>query len=220
MKKVFIIVSVFLMMFVFTSCGKSDFEIVSANMSERTNVYYFGQNEKMCASLAYGEREKNYFMDGNSGDKIEFSLLTISFFDDVDYANINVMVSIDGVEFAQELEYVPSASGFMCDLQKTVSGSEKIEIKYENYAILIENISKKFGINSNKAIEIGCEEFKEKIEKLRKGSQFFGECYLKILDKRKNNFDNFFWCFTLLDENGNSFSVVISTVDGKILAKS
>ena len=220
MKKVFIFVSVFLMMFVFTSCGKSDFEIVSANMSERTNVYYFGQNEKMCASLAYGEREKNYFMDGNSGDKIEFSLLTISFFDDVDYANINVMVSIDGVEFAQELEYVPSASGFMCDLQKTVSGSEKIEIKYENYAILIENISKKFGINSNKAIEIGCEEFKEKIEKLRKGSQFFGECYLKILDKRKNNFDNFFWCFTLLDENGNSFSVVISTVDGKILAKS
>ena len=220
MKKICVFLSFLLMSFVLVSCGKSDFDVVEQNMSERTDIYFFGQNQKLCASLAYGQREKSYLLDGKSGDNTDFSLLTISFFESVEYGTINVVVSIDDSEFAQELEYVPTASAFVCDLEKTVSGSEKIEIKYEDNIVLLDNLSKNFGVDSNKAIEIGCEEFKEEIEKLRKGSSFDGEAYLKILDKRKNNFENFFWCFTLIDLNGNSFSAVISTVDGKILAKS
>ena len=220
MKKMFVCFSLFLMMLMFSACGKSDLDVVEMNMSERTNVYFFGQNEKMYSTLACGEREKNYFLDGKSGDKTSFSLLTIVFQIDVDFANLNVIVSINENQFIEELEYISSVGGFVCDLQKSISGSEKIEIKYQNNTILLENLSKNFGVNSDKAIEIGCKEFKSEIEKLRNGGNFGGECYLKILDKMKNNFEDFFWCFTLIDENGNSFSAVISTVDGKILAKS
>jgi len=42
---------------------------------------------------------------------------------------------------------------------------------------------------------------------------------LKVLDKKANNFDNLFWCFTLLTNKNESYSVIISTVDGSVLAK-
>lgn len=220
MKKIFVFVSILLTLFTFSACGKSDVEVVMANMSERTNVYFWGQNETMCASLAVGEREKNYCMDGESGENTAFSLLTISFLKENDLLSINVTILIDENQFEQEVEYIPTVASFVCDLQKNISGSEKIEIKYEKNAILLENLSKNFGVDSNKAIELGCKEFEKEIGEIRKGSRLLGECYLKILDKKKNNFEEFFWCFTLIDINGNNFSVVVSTVDGKTLAKS
>lgn len=219
MKKIFLS----LMMcftFLLVSCGKNDEEIVMENMSEVTQNYFYAENEKLYASISCGFREKNYFLDGKSDEKVQFSLLCLNFFEEVDFDVVNVILVVDEMEYNFELEKSLQSSEFMVDCEKIAFGSKKIALKYQNFTLNMQEISKDFKVDFKKAIEIGCENFAKQIENLRKNSSFDGECYLKILDKKKNGFEDVFWCFSILDKNGNNYSVVISTVDGKTLAKS
>ena len=203
----------------FVGCGVKTQDCVLENMSEVTKVFYFAENEKFYATLAIGQREKEYIMDGKSNTNVDFSLLSVCFFENQDKNSISVSVSINGVSSAYELEYNPMANAYMVDLEKKLGGEEKILISYDGATLELQNLSKQFGVNWEKAISIACVELKDKIEKEKQYSDLNGECYLKVMDKRENNFKDFFWCFTILNNQNESFSIIISTVDGTVLAK-
>ena len=90
---------------------------------------------------------------------------------------------------------------------------------YDGMSLELQNLSKDFGVDYEQAISIACIELKDKIEKEKQYNDLNGECYLKVMDKRGNNFRDFFWCFTILNNQNESFSIIISTVDGSVLAK-
>lgn len=202
------------------ACGKTNLEYVLQNMSERTNYFYFGENEEFYATLAIGAREEEYIMNGKSGDVVDFSLLSIVFDDDISKNAISVSVDIDGEKFDCEAECNPMSGAFMVDLEKQMSGNENVSISYDGVSLVLNNLSNEFGVDSSNAIEIGCGELSEKIDNSKNYAVLDAECYLKILDKKANNFDEFFWCFSILTVSGENYSVIISTVDGSVLAKS
>ena len=55
--------------------------------------------------------------------------------------------------------------------------------------------SNEFIIGSEKALELGINEFNEEIKKLVSQNEFLGECYLRVLDRAEDNFENVFWYF-------------------------
>lgn len=201
-------------------CGKQTVDYVRENMSEKTEVYYFGETTEFYGTLSSGQREKDYLMNGKSEEKVDFSLLTLNFYNETLGNAITVNLTVDEKTSEVELELNTLNSTYMVDLEKKFSGEEKIFVEYMEEKFELSNVSKDFVISADKAIEIASKELASSIKKEKKFSNLNAECYLRVLDKRANNFDSMFWCFTVINNKNESFSVVISTVDGSVLAKS
>ncbi len=201
-------------------CGTSIVTRVEKNMAERTDVYYFGVGDNFYASIASGEREKDYFINGKCDDeKVDFALLTIKTTADSTKKVLSVEVVIDGEKKSFQLLKRPDADNtFQTDMELNLSGDEKISLMFDGENLDLENESKKFAIDSKKAIEIATVQLADKITECKKGNNLGAEGYLRVLDKKANNFDDMFWCFTVVNVEQKSYSVVISTVDGSVKA--
>lgn len=201
-------------------CGKSTFNLVCDNMSEWTKVYYFGENEDFYCSLSSGLREDNYLLNGTSEKKVDFALLTLNLTENSTAKILKVKVKIDGMESEKEMELNNLNNSYMLDLEQQLKGTENIEITYDGKSLILQNLSKDFVVDGNKALEIAAKELEEKILLKKTYNKLNAECYLRVLDKKANDFDGIFWCFTVLNCDNENYSIIISTVDGSILAKS
>lgn len=200
-------------------CGKSTLSLLQENISEWTKVYYMGECEAFYATLASGVREKEYLMNGKATENVDFALLTLSFVENPQNSVISVNVEIDGLNSAQELELNTLNNTYMVDLETQLSGSESVLVSYGGFSFQLSNLSKDFQIDDKKAMEIAASEMGDEITKKKSFNNLNAEVYLRVLDKKANNFDDVFWCLTVLNIDNESFSIVISTVDGSVLAK-
>lgn len=219
-KKIFLVGLLAVVAVSLFGCGKSLEARVEENLSERTCVYYFAEGEGCYATLSSGEREEEYLLNGKSENKVDFALLSIKPSTNTAAKLIKANVSINDHSQVYELELNDLNGAYMVDLEQRLSGDESIVVEYAGEALELQNLSKDFVIDDAKAIEIACNELAEKIDAIRKGNNLNAECYLRVLDKKANNFDDMFWCFTVVGTDKQTFSVIISTVDGSILAKS
>ncbi len=201
-------------------CGKSLQTRIEENLSEHTCVYYYAEGEGYYATLSSGEREDEYLLNGKSEKKVDFALLAIKPSVGTSEKIIKANVAINGESKLYELELNDLNFTYMVDLEQRLSGDESISVEYAGQTLEMQNLSKDFAIDDVKAIEIACNELSDKIDGIRRGNNLNAECYLRVLDKKANNFDNMFWCFTVVTTDKQTFSVIISTVDGSILAKS
>lgn len=200
-------------------CGKSTLQFVKENMSEQTDVYYFGENDKFYCSISSGKREETYLMDGRSGKNVDFALVRFDLSTPRANKILKAKVSIDEVEKEVELEINSLEREYLCDLCQHLSGAEKISIEFEGQKQDLQNLSKDFSVDSEKALEIASKEMSDNILKVKSYNVLNAECYLSVMDKKANNFDQIYWCFTVLNVNNESFSIIISTKDGSVLAK-
>lgn len=219
MRRSLILVFLAVFVFVFSGCGKTVDKYALENMSEATQTYFYGEEDFAYASLAVGTREKDYLMDGKSSSCVDFSLLSVVFNENAEASTLFVNVFINDKKTSIEMEYNSFSGAFMFDLEQKVEENSLIVVETEDVTIHLTNVSKDFGVGWKKAISIGCENLENVIKKNISYNNFGAECYLKVMDKKVNEFEDFFWCFTILTENGESFSVIISTVDGRVLAK-
>lgn len=201
-------------------CGKTTSDYVRDNLSECTTVYFYGECENFYATLSSGKREKTYLVNGKSEDKVDFSLLSVNLNSMNSVKLIKAKVTIDGVVSEQELEVGGISSQYMVDLEKKLTGSEKIEIEYNGEKLVLQNVSKDFVVDADKALDIASKQLESKICLLKNGSNLNAECYLRVMDKKANKFDDLFWCFTVVNARNENYSIIISTVDGSVLAKS
>ncbi|MGN1201639.1 MAG: hypothetical protein ACI4R8_05255 [Candidatus Caccovivens sp.] len=212
----------FLVMFLGVSlfgCEKSTLTLMQENISEWTQVYYFGECETFYATLSSGVREKEYLMNGKATENVDFALLTLNFDENPQNSAVSVSLDIDGSSSVIEMELNTLNNTFMIDLEKLLSGDETISVDYEGKNIQLVNVSKDFKINDKQAMVIACKEMENEITKKKHFNNLNAEIYLRILDKKANNFDDLFWCLTVLNVDNESYSIVISTVDGSVLAK-
>ena len=203
-----------------SGCGKKTEDYVRENMSEKTEVYFFGERDEYYSTLSSGQREEVYLMNGKSEDKVDFSLLTVNFFNET-YGNlITVKLFIDEEEHVVNLELNPLNSTYMLDLERRFFGDERVVVEYNGAQVELLNKSKDFVVNADKAIEIASKELSKLITKEKKMSALNAECYLRVLDSRANKFEDMFWVFTVVNIKNENYSVVISTATGSVLSKS
>lgn len=202
------------------ACGTTTKGLVMDNMSEMTKVYYFGENEDFYCSLSSGQREKEYSMDGKHRGEENFALLSLNLSESISSQLVKATVIIDGQSSEVELEINSISSAYLVDLERELSGSETIEVVYDGQSLILENLSKDFAVNYQQALDIACSEMEDKIVEKRSFNNLNAECYLRVLDKKANDFDNVFWCFSVLNCDNENYSIIISTVDGSVLAKS
>ena len=221
MKKIgAVVLSLFAVCLLSAGCGKSTENFVKENMSETVEVYFFGETPEVYGTISSGKRELDYNIDGKSGELTDYSLFSINFYNEVFGSVIKVNLTIDGVTSEVEMELNTLNNTYMVDLGKRMSGDEVVSVEYMEEEFELKNVSKDFVVDADEAIEIASNELSEVILRAKKHSNLNAECYLRVMDKRMNNFQDMFWCFTVVNVDGESFSIIISTVDGSVLAKS
>ena len=200
-------------------CGKTTLSYVEDNMAEITKTFYFGENKTLYATLSSGQRENEYLLNGKAEPLVDFALLSVTFFEEAVANVITVEVSVNETKQTIELELNRMSGAYMADLERFFTGEETIIVEYNGEQLQLNNLSKDFKVQWKEALEIAVEQLQSEITKEKEYANLNAECYLKVLDKRANNFEEFFWCFTILNVKNESFSVVISTTDGSVLAK-
>lgn len=219
-KKAFLCFGLIVVCLSVVGCTKTTEDFVFGNLSEYTQIYYFGENENFYSTLSIGKRESDYLMNGKSGNCVDFSLLCVHLEQSVSSQTIVVTLKVNGEESQKELELNTLNDVYMIDLETIFTADENIEIKYNDSQIKLNPLSSDFSVDYKKAIKIASKELEDKILLKKSFSSLNAECYLRVLDKKANNFDGMFWCFTVLNVSNESYSVIISTENGSILAKS
>ena len=219
-KKILVCLSLCLVCLGLAGCGKTINDVVRENMSELTQDFYYAENDDFVATLSVGEREEEYFYDGKKTDSVQFALLTLSFKEYLNEKIIKVQVASGDTSKIVEMEYNDLSGTFMADIVNEIEIGESVFVNFDGNVVELEKTSSNFTIQSNEAINIACENLQTELEELKSFSHFNGECYLRVLNQKENKFDDFYWCFTCIDNEGGNFSVIISTSDGSVLAKS
>lgn len=220
MKKLIVVFSLVFILFGVAGCGKTINNHVKENMSEITKDYYFGENDSFYATLSVGERESSYLYNGQSTESVDFALLTLTFKNGSSLNTVEVVLNDGANSYDVELMSDDMSVDFMADIVNLFSFGEAFTLTYNNENVELTRISDEFGIDYQEALNIACGNLKEELESCKSYNNFNAECYLRVLREKENNFDNLYWCFTCLNYEGESFSIVFSTVDGEILAKS
>ena len=220
MKKLIVVFSLVFILFGVAGCGKTINNHVEENMSEITKDFYFGENDSVYATLSVGERESSYLYNGQSTESVDFALLTLTFKNGSSLNTVEVVLNDGTNSYDVELMSDDMSVDFMADIVNLFSFGEAFTLTYNNENVELTRISDEFGIDYQEALNIACENLKEELESFKSYNNFNAECYLRVLREKENNFDNLYWCFTCLNYEGESFSIVFSTADGEILAKS
>lgn len=212
MKKLLLGLLILIVPLIFTACGNANENLVKNNMSEITQNYFYGENDDFCLSLSVGKREEPYLLDGVSQNKVDFSL--IIFKDKTNLLNktlIEAQIIIDGKVEDVLLQFNPFSNSYMYDLGYKVDG--EIEFEFNEQKIKLDKIN--FDIDEQKAVEISCKTFENLIENYKNNGKLFAECYLKVLGDKQGGL---YWCFTLVGRDNKSFNLILSTIDGKVVA--
>ncbi len=219
-KKILVALSMVIVCLSVAGCGKTIENFVNDNMSEVTKTYYQGESDNFYATLSVGEREKDYIYNGQSTESVDFMLLTLTLKEDIRDKIIHVQVTSGENTVNVETEFNNLSNTYMVDLAGLIEIADSLTISYEGENLILLDVSKDFVIDYQKAINIACENLSDKLEACKSYNNFNAECYLRVLNQKQNNFEDLYWCFTCLNYEGESFSIIISTLDGEIMAQS
>lgn len=198
-------------------CSPNYIQMTKDNMSEITESYFYGECDAFKVSISSGTREDPYVYDGVCKESCVFALVNMDLPSSRDKESVTF--TINGESSSVIVEYNHVTSTYMADLEKSIAGDSVISVKYGNTEIALNQSSNNFSIDYGKAIEIGVNEFREEIVSLVQKDELKAECYLKVLDKLTNSYEDPFWCFTIVDQKGNHLNCIIDITTGEVLAR-
>lgn len=212
MKKLWIFAMILICGIVLVGCSsKKDFR---GCLSEVTKVYYQGVTGQVEGSISVGQREKPYKIDGKSQKLEDFSLFILDFNQQMEDETIDVKLSVNGVESDFQLFLNPVNHYYMNDLGYSLGQNDEVILTYQDIVVNFYNVSDSFNIDWSEALDIAEENLN--LQSFYKDGDFKGECYLKILTEQNDNFQDLFWYFSAVSENGDVMDIVISTDAGEI----
>ena len=216
MKKVFPLIFLFILPLFLVGCGTKKFQL-QEYMSEITTSYYQAEGEGLNISLSVGQREIDYKVDGLHGATCGFSLFEIKFDNILEENTINISVIIDGKDYSLVLEHNPVNNTYMGDLGFAISNDSSVQVKVEGQTLNLTNVSNNFAVSSDEALEKASVVLIDELASCYNNGNFCGECYLKILNEQDGSFNELFWCFSLVCNQGIKYDVVINVQTGEVV---
>lgn len=215
-KKIGLVLSAILLIcpFVLVGCGQEDSPY--SNISEITKVYYQGASDDARGSISVGQREDPYKLDGKHNQMYDFSLVVIEFNEQLQENTIDVALTINDSTQTFTMYFNPLSSSYMADIGYLLGDNDKINITYQEFSIDFYNVSDSFSISYEEALDIAIENMD--LQGFYEDGQFKGECYLRILTEKDDNFEDLFWIFSVVGENGEVKNIVINVESGEILS--
>lgn len=190
---------------------------IEDNLSEITYITYRTNVDDFYCNISYGKREKNYVLDGKSGEKVNFCLVTFYLYENIDENYVPLTVIIDEKNLVCNLEKNPYTYSFMIDLERKLSGNEDIKINWkgneynlakQNYKFDYKNVLKKMN-----------DEYENEINECLSNKDLNAEFYLKVIDMTQKGLDRVYWCFSIIRNDNQNYNCLIDMETGEIVSK-
>lgn len=198
-------------------------KLAKQNASEKGMCYFLDKTNDLATLSVYsGERENPYNLDGVHNATKAFTLILLRT-NLLDVMQPTFSIKIDGVNYDGQLEYNPIDNTYYYDLGISVLNNSLIMgtvmVKDMEFSFTPTNQNTTWGIDFDEAFDIGLNSMKGVIENLVSNGKFDGETYVKVVTDNSGILDTYYYYVGIIDVDGNMYSVVLDTVDGKILSK-
>lgn len=196
-------------------------KLAYSSISEIRYNYFTGKDDLSHVNLSSGYRENPYVLDGVSEELVPFGVVvfrtTLLGISEPSY-----LLKVDETIFEGVMERNPLDGTYVCDTETFINADSvvSLEIKIEDkvYPFNLTNKSSEWKIDAEKAFNISIETLADCVDKLIKGSEFQGECYVKIVTDPNNMLDIYYWYINIVDREGKTVAVVIDSSSGEVLS--
>jgi len=195
--------------------------LATQNISELRQNYFVDSDDLNNVCVSTGTREDPYLLDGIHNEMIDFGIIVLK----TSLLGISepyCTLTINEVDYTGVMERNPYDNTYVMDVGQFIPSdavlSVKIQVQDTEYSFTPTIISEDWEIDATKATEIGFANLEQVIKNLVSGTQFLGECYVKIVSDPSNQLEMFYWYVSVLDRQGNTHAVVIDSSSGTILS--
>ena len=198
-------------------CGKSVEEELSLNISEYREDFFYGSTLNMSATFTDGQRESEFVTDGKKSELQDFGVLVVRSNNDLG-ENPRFELKINDETYEGEMEKNPFDGSYVVDVLRRVDCEDTIVVTIPsiNETITLECLSKDWGCDCNKALNVFIDNNKDNLNEYMSANGFEGEVYIKIVADKKD-IANIYWYVLCVCQDGNVFANLISVEDGKIV---
>ena len=201
-----------------SSCKSNVEEIISQNVSETRDDFYFAKDDDFFVSFTDGFRESNYVMDGKSSPLVEYGVIVVKTSKDLG-KNPKFVLKVGEKEYSGEMEINPFDLTFVADISQKVEKNPKISLFLPDFNKNFElnNLSSSWKITSTKALNIFVKE-KYDLVKPYFNDEAGAEIYVKLVGDKLNE-DSIFYYVLCVTQDAQVFGVLIDVYTAEVVQK-
>ena len=215
-RSIIYILTLFLVV-VFCSCA-SNFDAYNKVISELRTNEFVGVAGGYKVYAVTGEREKDYKIDGVSGEKTDFLILTI---EGVFSSAPLCKIAIGETEYSGQMKKHPFADSYSFEVAKKTEESTInaiITIDGEEIETTLTSVLKENSKTHEYAFSLAKQQLASTLKKHEKNGVFDGEVYIRIIPNPTKEDDRYFWYVAFYKSASECYSVLIDCEHGEILA--
>ncbi len=210
----------FCFLFAFSACSGNLLEETKKHISDERDNYFYGESNNFYVAFSSGVRESPYVLDGKANKTVEFGVLTIVTKKRQTTQSLTYKISVDNENFEGNFEQSPFDDSYAADISTKVCDDATILVTIsdggQTDTATLDCLSKKFNINSQKALELALNEIQNEFFASSKQNY---EVHIKIVADISNIISDKFWLVMFLCEDGKSLSVLINPMTGECETK-
>lgn len=220
MKKKIVIVSAVIAALIccFSAVGcKSVTRKYYASISEIRDAAYEGECEGMKVSVVSGVREDPFVADGKSGEKKDFTVITVTFDEFTANLPYSYFVTIGDTEYSGVLSMHPFSESYSVELSvRTRQPSVTVKVTLGDFSAEAEaaSVLESDDISADRALEVALKALEEDLKRWKKeGTQY--EIYVRFIPNPINSDGGHFWYVVFL--GGDTCAALINRKSGEVV---
>lgn len=226
-KKVFLLAAMLILAaFVFAACSNIN-QAINDNISEIYHGVYEGSSDKASVKVITGEREKDFAMDGKSGRKVVFCVITLSpetgFSLPEGDSKYGYSFSFGGKPYEGEFTSDNVGGKPTAEIQTNLGNVPEFKITVRAGDTETEiTVTSKMGadiITYTQALDLAKQEFKNELEALYENGNLGCEIFIRYINSAGSSESDYLWYVAFLQPDKTFFAVLVDPVSSAILAK-
>jgi hypothetical protein len=212
-----ICVSALFLAVVLCSCASS-FDKNDKVISEIRVNRYEGSVASNFAYAVTGEREKDYKVDGKSGERVDFFILTV---EGVFSSAPKCEFTLNGKEYKGEMKKHPFGESYSFEVCEKITEKQvavSVEIDGERHSATLVSVLAENAKTHSFAFSVAQKELSSAINPHLKNGVFDGEVYIRIVPNPVSDDGKYFWYVAFYKSADECFSVLIDIESGEVIA--
>lgn len=209
-RSIFVVMSLILSAVMLTACSGGLSR--NKNVSEYRDNIFVGSSEHFTVEAMTGFREAPFEIDGISGDKCDFCLVTVKPKDFDPTAEYTYKLTYDGSEYEGEFVKHPFESTYSFEIPVRIEG-DGISVEISGETAELTSVKTELYITPEKAFEIAKKRLSD--SEVYRGKN---EIYVRLISNPVNASGGYFWYVAFVSEEKETAAVLIEPETMEIVA--
>lgn len=201
------------------ACGRSDLEKYGDKISELREHLFSAACAECSVTAIAGKREDPYRMDGVSGDKRDFTVITVTptaFASDKTY---RYRTEINGVTYEGDLLPHPFAQSLSVDIPVAAQEGFALTVSGDGeWQLQVERVVTGELIGAEKALSIALDKLKDNLRPLKNKGKLNAEVYVRLLENPIDGSGGYYWYVAFVGEDKVTVAVLLRGDTGEVSA--